>query len=95
MAAGVRSDRRIARIGDTCRTTGRTAGRMASRNASPRMRHDAAAVCCRHVHVKSGRVDLHLSQLAKTYIMVALTGRGPEAASSPSGHEHGDQGPRA
>ena len=86
MAAGVRSDRRIARIRETCLTTAWTAAPCAST--------DSAAGCSKRKDVKSGCVDLYLSQLAKTDIGRADR-QGPGAASSLPGHEHGDQGPRA
>jgi hypothetical protein len=68
MAAGVRSDRRIARIRDLCPKAGPRA-----RTTAPDTRHERRR---RTLQPKDGRVDLYLSQLAKTDIMVALTGRG-------------------
>jgi hypothetical protein len=86
MAAGVRSDRRIARIRETCLTTAWT--------AAPGAEHGLRCRMLQAQGRKSGCVDLYLSQLAKTDIGRADR-QGPGAASSLPGHEHGDQGPRA
>lgn len=82
MAAGVRSDRRIARIRDMCRT--------AACNTAPDTRHERRR---RTLQPKDGRVDLYLSQLAKTDIMVALTGRGRGQLHRPRGMSTGIRAP--
>ncbi len=86
MAAGVRSDRRIARIRDMCLTAGLTA----ACPTAPDTRHERRR---RTLQPKDGRVDLYLSQLAKTDIMVALIGRGRGQLHRPRGMSTGIRAP--
>jgi hypothetical protein len=66
MAAGVRSDRRIARIRDITRT------------AMPRSRRGCDCRTLPGQGRKSGCVDLYLESAQADHITVALTGRGRE-----------------
>lgn len=81
MAARVRSDCRIVRVGAGTRT-----------NDLERIR---AGRYLLPIKRKNGRVERSPEVSTRWLYHGRADRQGPKAASSPSGHEHEDQGPRA
>jgi hypothetical protein len=81
MAAGVRSDRRIARIRDITRT------------AVPGTRRGCDRLALLRQGRESGCVDLYLESAREGHITVALTGRGREQLHRSRGMSTGIRAP--